>query len=310
MRPPIARHHPFVLLLLAALIAACGPIEHPLTDTARPSLVHAPETPPKAIILALHGFNDYRRAFDDFAAFAASRGYHVVAFDQQGFGANRNRGLWPGVEALSADLRRKLAALRDEWPDTPLYVLGESMGAAVAAITLAGEADQPDDRAADGVIMAAPAVWGGTAFNPLYRAVLMTAAWLMPRRLVTGQGLDIQASDNIPALIALGRDPMVIKATRLDAVAGLVRLMDAAWTSAGRRHPPLLVLSGARDEIIPPDAVASFTRRLPAESCHAILYPEGWHLLLRDLQRERAWTDILAWIEGDTPAAARPCGGG
>jgi hypothetical protein len=28
-----------------------------------------------------------------------------------------------------------------------------------------------------------------------------------------------------------------------------------------------------------------------------IRYPDGWHLLLRDLQRRLVWQDIIAWIE-------------
>ena len=273
-------------------------------------MVHVGEAPTRAVILALHGFNDYRRAFEGFAAYAGSRGYRLEAFDQQGFGANPNRGLWAGRAALAADLERRLRELRAEWPDVPLYILGESMGAAVAATAFAGKARPTplDQGLVDGLIMAAPAVWGGPEFNPFYRLVLMTTASLLPRRMVTGRGLGIRASDNDLALIDLGRDPLVIKATRLDAVAGLVKLMDAAWASAGNLHLPMLVLAGARDEIIPPRAVESFTARVASGDCLAILYPDGWHLLLRDLQRERVWSDIIDWIEGRAPtAAARRC---
>lgn len=293
-----------IAVALGGALVACGITPHPLLDDAeRPAVVHAPAGPPAGIVLALHGFNDNRNAFDWFAAYAAERGFRVEAFDQQGFGANRNRGLWPGNAALAADLRRRVAELRDAWPDTPLFVLGESMGAAVATIAFA-EAPPP----VDGLVMVAPAVWGGPAFNPLYRAALMTTASLMPRREVTGRGLDRRASDNDEALIALGRNPLTIVETRLDAVAGLVRLMDAAVAKAPDLDLPTLVLFGERDEIIPPPVIGRFVERLGAAPCAAVVYPEGWHLLLRDLQRERVWHDIIAWFEGELPAGAEPCG--
>lgn len=296
------RHSIAVASLLA--LTACGITDHPLDDPDLPVVVHAPDGQPGAIILALHGFNDNRNAFDWFAAFAAERGYRIEAFDQQGFGSNRNRGLWPGNEALAADLRRRVIALREEWPETPIFVLAESMGAAVATIAFADAAPP-----IDGLVMAAPAVWGGAAFNPLLRAVLMTSASLFPRREVTGRGLDRRASDNDEALIALGRNPLTIKSTRLDAVAGLVRLMDAAVARAPDLDLPTLVLFGERDEIIPSEVINRFVERLDSAQCAAVVYPDGWHLLLRDLQRERVWNDIIAWLEGEDLADAGACGG-
>ncbi len=295
---------------LLTIATGCAIAEYPIVGDDRPWVTYAPSGPPKAVILAVHGFNDYRGAFDEFAAFAVANGYRLEAFDQQGFGANRNRGLWPGNAALATDLRRKVARLRGEWPDTPLYILGESMGAAVATIAFAGNASANREPRIDGVIMTAPAVWGGASFNPLYRAVLMTAAAVLPGREVTGRGLERRASDNDAALAALGRDPLVIKATRLDAVAGLVRLMDEAVAKAPELALPVLVLVGERDEIIPPEVILRFAGRLAGASCQLVVYPEGWHLLLRDHQRARVWNDIVAWLEGDMPAAAASCAAG
>jgi alpha-beta hydrolase superfamily lysophospholipase len=299
--------HALAATILLPLVAGCAIAEHPIGAGDRPWVTHAPADDPRAVILALHGFNDYSGAFDEFAAFAVDHGYRLEAFDQQGFGANRNRGLWPGNEALATDLRGKVERLRADWPATPLFILGESMGAAVATIALANRGSPGEEPLVDGLIMAAPAVWGGDAFNPFYRAVLMTTAALLPRLEVTGRGLERRASDNDAALLALGRDPFVIKATRLDAVAGLVQLMDEAVAKAPDLDLPVLLLLGERDEIIPPEVILAFAARLGEPSCDLVVYPDGWHLLLRDLQRERVWNDIVAWLEGEPPAEAVAC---
>ena len=290
----------FLAVLCCTILAACGTTLHPLPPASRPAEVWAPtEEPPRAIILALHGFNDYRHAFADFAGFAAARGVRVEAFDQQGFGANPNRGFWPGSEALAGDLARHLADLHRDWPGTPLYLLGESMGAAVAGVALR-EGLPPGG----GGILVSPAVWGDTSFNGFYRLVLELAAGMAPGWTLTGRGLGVRASDNDAALIAMGRDPMLIKETRLDAIAGLVRLMDEARLGAGKLDVPVLILMGERDEVIPPEAIRSFVALVDPAVCHRIAYAEGWHLLLRDLQAETVWRDILAWIEGDAAASA------
>ena len=102
---------------------------------------------------------------------------------------------------------------------------------------------------------------------------------------------------------------MFIKATRVDAIAGLVELMDIAAASVDSLNGPLLVLGGARDEIVPPGAHLAMLERLRAQQCTEIIYPDGWHMLLRDLQREVVWNDILAWIDQRAvPSdAAKPC---
>lgn len=296
-------------LLLALPLAACAVVGAPGSVAEPPSteLRWAPPERPSAVILALHGFNDSKSAFDRFGAYAAARGVLVEAYDQRGFGARPDRGRWAGVDALVAEVHDRVRGLRARHPDLPVYVLGESMGAALATAAFA----RPGAPAVDGVVLSAPAVWGGDALRPLYRRVLTLTALVVPWGKLTGGGLRIQASDNIPVLIALGLDPLYIRETRVDAVAGLVGLMDEARERAPGLSVPTLVLTGARDQVVPPQALAEFVRLLPDEGgCVAITYANGWHLLLRDLQRERVYADVLGWMDDRDPPSGleRPCG--
>lgn len=299
-----------LLLLLAGLgMAGCGvPSQIPEIDRAGLTSERSwlPEGPPRAVVLALHGFNDYSRAFEEFGAVASAAGFAVHAFDQRGFGANADAGFWPGQAVLTSEVERRIAELRRHHPGTPLFLLGESMGAAVAIATLVRE--EPPD--VDGVILSAPAVWGGDQMSDFYRASLWLAARVVPDLRLTGKGLERQASDNIEMLRALGSDPLVIKGTRVAAIGGLVELMDLAYGEAARLDAPLLILGGERDEIVPPQVFIALIERVAATPCTAIIYPEGWHLLLRDHQRALVYDDVLAWIDGASPPSglARPCG--
>jgi alpha-beta hydrolase superfamily lysophospholipase len=72
----------------------------------------------------------------------------------------------------------------------------------------------------------------------------------------------------------------------------------------------MLVLLGARDQIVPPQASRRFVATLPAATCSVATYLNGWHLLLRDHQRSKVFADILAWVDG-RPLPSRldhPCG--
>lgn len=254
------------------------------------------EGAPRAVIVALHGFNDYGTFIAGAAAHLADRGIATYAYDQRGFGETPARGMWPGVEALADDLGAVTGRVRARHPKTPLYLLGASMGAAVIMVAMTGAAPP----AADGLILSGPAVWG-RAIMPFYqRWALAVAAHTVPWLILTGRGLKILASDNIEMLRALGRDPLVIKETRVDTIYGLVNLMDAAFDAAPRLRAPALILYGANDEVIPKEPTRRMIARLPAaarDRQRLALYAKGYHMLLRDLQAKTVWRDIEGWIE-------------
>ncbi len=245
----------------------------------------------RAVILALHGFNDYSRAFDDAARHWADRGIATYAYDQRGFGASARPGVWPGTPTLVADARQAAALIRARHRGVAFHLLGESMGGAVAIALLTG----PDPPPVASAILVAPAIWGRDGMTVFERIGLWWAVTFVPGLTLTGQGLDIQVSDNIEMLRGLGRDPLVIKATRADAIDGLVDLM----TIASNRLPGLpvrsLILFGDREEVIPLGTVDRALDRLPPGHTVAF-YPQGYHLLLRDLNRRLVQDDIAAWI--------------
>src|SRR5262249_45610314 len=88
--------------------------------------------PPKAVILGLHGFGDYRNAWDEPAQIWAKDGFTTYSYDQRGFGGSPTRGRWPGTEALGSDALCMLTLLHQEYPGVPIYLAGESMGGAVS----------------------------------------------------------------------------------------------------------------------------------------------------------------------------------
>jgi alpha-beta hydrolase superfamily lysophospholipase len=257
-----------------------------------------PQGPVRAVILALHGFNDYSRAFATPAALWAADGIATYAYDQRGFGAAPERGRWAGRAALATDAAAACGVLRGMYPGVPLYLLGDSMGGAIAIITATGDSGTPVPDI-DGVILIAPAVWGRPVMDLLPKVALFVGVRFLPAMTLTGRSLHILASDNIPMLRALGRDPLVIKATRVATIWGLVNLMDAALAAAPRLHVPVLVLYGAHDEIIPKRAMRRFIETLPhdpSERRSVAYYRRGYHMLLRDLEGPIVSGDVAGWI--------------
>ena len=256
-----------------------------------------PEGEPTIVILALHGLNDHSQAFALPAPrFTAAR-VALYAYDQRGFGAGAHPGLWASGARLARDAATATALLRQRHPGKPVFLLGESMGGAVAVVAVTDAGAE-----VDGLILSAPAVWARSTQPWYQRAALWLAVRLFPGWSPGGEGLGRQASDNIEMLRGLGRDPLFLKQTRIDTLEGVVTLMDQALAAAPGLRTPTLLLYGEKDEIIPRKPVETFWQRLPRDASHtAALYPEGWHLLLRDLQANIVIQDVLAWTESPAP---------
>ena len=257
---------------------------------------------PTAIVLALHGMNDSRDAWEYPAPDLVAAGLAVFSPDQRGFGATRTRGLWPGTVGFLSDTRVMIRLLRQRYPHTRLIVLAESMGAAAAMVL----ATQPDPPPVDGYVLVAPAVWARAEMNVLMRSVLWLADKTVPGLHLAGGGfVKVTASDNHKALVRLSTDPLTIHETRVDAIKGLVDLMDQASEAASHFHARALFLYGGHDELVPPRATAATWRALPPGPVRAF-YPSGYHLMLRDQERQTPIDDILAWIRD--PDAPLPSG--
>jgi alpha-beta hydrolase superfamily lysophospholipase len=268
------------------------------------------EGEPQAVIVALHGMNDYANAFHLAAPWWAEHGVATYAYDQRGFGRSPGRGVWGGEDLMVEDLRVAVALVAQRHPGVPVVVAGESMGGAVAIAAFAS--DRPP--AADRVVLLAPAVWGWREQPLPNKMLLWMAARFTGSRVYTPPrwlAARVQPTDNREELIAMGRDPLMIWGARSDTLYGLVGLMDRAWSQAGDMAAPVLWLYGENDEIIPKDATLEAAARLKP-AARTAYYAEGWHLLTRDRQGPVVWADILAFVldpRAPLPSGAPPIPG-
>ena len=249
---------------------------------------------PWAVIVGVHGMNDYSNAFHLAAPYWAADGIATYAYDQRGFGRSPGRGVWGGDALMTEDLRTLTALVRQRYPHAIIAVAGVSLGGAVAIEAFAS--DRPP--VADRLVLLAPAVWGWSSQPIPYKTVLWLTAHVAPGsvieppRFVT---LNIRASDNDDELRRMGRDPQMLWGTRTDALYGLVETMQHAWAEVGGVKAPTLYLAGAHDQIIPKGPMREAAHRLKPTD-RSGYYAHGWHLLLVDRQAETVWRDVESFI--------------
>ncbi|MES1200725.1 MAG: alpha/beta fold hydrolase [Pseudomonadota bacterium] len=268
---------------------------------------------PWAVIVGLHGMNDYGEGTFYLAGpWFAAHGVALYAYDARGQGRSPRRGVWGGERLMTEDLRTAVRVARRMYPHATIAVVGESMGAAEAMATF-GDANAPP---VDRVVLVAPAVWGWSTMPSAYAFTLWTSAHLFPwKDVVPPRGVvrHITPSDNNEMLRRIGRDPNMIFTTRIDAVYGLVNLMEDASRHSNRLTGDVAFLYGAHDQVVPRASAIASAQRLPS-TARTALYPDGYHMMLRDLHREVVYADILSFLHdpnapfpsGAPPLIARP----
>jgi len=260
---------------------------------------------PSGVVLGVHGFNDHSGAFIATAAALNPLGIAVYAWDQRGFGGSDSRAEWPGTVVLVDDLIFAVAALRERYPEAPLFIMGLSMGGALSALML----EAAPDIAVDGVIMVGPAVWARSKMPWYQQGALWVGERATPNLKLAGRGFGIDPTDDPVVLEQITKDPLWISETRVDAIAGISNLMDKALVALG--HLPevnTLVLYGGEDEVIPHEAACEMFKALPADSkrWRAAYYPDGYHMLTRYTGGAAVLADVAAFI--DAADAVLPSG--
>jgi len=120
----------------------------------------------------LHGFNDYRRGFEE-TANSWQPGFIAYAYDQRGFGGTPHARLWFGGEAMAEDARTVSALLRRRYPGLP-STSSRKHG------RCGGPGRRERDLPIDGLVLLAPAVWGRSTMPALQRGALWFGSHTFP----------------------------------------------------------------------------------------------------------------------------------
>jgi alpha-beta hydrolase superfamily lysophospholipase len=254
-----------------------------------------PTDRPRALALMLHGAFDYSGAFDEIAPQLLAHGVAGMAIDQRGFGATASRGGWRGKHRMMRDAIEAIAFLKERFgADLPVFIIGESMGAALAVHV----ASRSPDLALAGLVLAAPGAVSGT-WRQLISATLVRALKaVLPQSEVVIERMS--AWEFTPAAaIRLLSDPMVLRRIKPAAMFGLFKLSRSAVAEANHVSIPTLTMVGSREDLMRTDCIERLHANLQGEKTWAS-FAGGPHLLLHWKHSERVMARVLSFIETHT----------
>ncbi len=280
----------------------------------------APNTPePSAVLQLVHGISEHIGRYEEFGSFLADNGVLTVADDHMGHGrsAGETPGFFPsGWSGAVDDELTLMRRVREEYPQTPYFILGHSMGSFLTRSFLIRHPDVP----LAGVLLS------GTGWqNPLTLRLGLRLCAREEKRLgersVSGMLQKVvfgrynrSFRPNRTANDWVCSDPKVVDAYCEDSfcaispTVGLSRDMlgGMLWNEDKKnlrkmnRDVPAFFFSGAQDPVgnmgkgVLRSAMAFRDAGMREVDCK--LYPGGRHEMLNEPNRREVYDDILRWI--------------
>ncbi|MCA9996162.1 MAG: lysophospholipase [Anaerolineales bacterium] len=249
---------------------------------------------PLACVILVHGLGDHAQSlpYQNLSACFTARNFAVFGFDLRGHGRSQGRRMYVGTfQELVQDLRLFVKLVRDFSEDSPLFLVGMSLGGLIA---LNCASQHPDDLS--GVVAIAPAT--NAAGVPLAVRLLMPLLSQLAPHLSINPGLDLAGiSRDVEAAKAYTNDPLFQTCTTPRLAAEVLKTIAKSEQLASSLYLPLLLLHGTADTIVPARGTAVFFQHAASSDKKRLTYPGAYHNLLLEPNREQVFTDIVRWIE-------------
>jgi alpha-beta hydrolase superfamily lysophospholipase len=252
-----------------------------------------PEIAPRAVTVVSHGLAEHGGRYGTLAGELAQREYAVYAVDHRGHG--RSPGPRANIDRF-AHLVADFCAFTDhcsrQHPDTPVFMLGHSMGGAVAfagALRL--------QHMLRGLVLSAPALATDQLLPPLQKMFVQLLSVVAPN---TGAlTLPAEAVSRDPSVVArYVADPLVHhKAIPARTLVELLGAMQGFPASARDLRLPTLVLHGTADKLVPLAATRPVYQAFATRDCVVKLYDGLYHEVFNEPERETVAADLFRWLE-------------
>ncbi len=276
----------------------------------------------KGVVQLTHGMCEHIARYQEWIDFLAKNGYAVYGHDHLGHGRSVSDeselgffGEQSGCHYLVEDLHTVTEKIRETYPTQPIFLLGHSMGSFVSRLYLARYGNE-----VQGVLLS-----GTCGKIPLSKMGLsLVRLWINTKgkryrsktlkKMIFGDYNKRLSSPRTPN-DWLSRDPAAVDAFNRDPLSGFIftnvafrdlltmieRISADRWFEEIPKNVPILLFSGEMDPVGNYGAgVRKLHRRLldaGVDEVRIRIYPEGRHEMLRELNRDEVYQDILSWLE-------------
>jgi len=256
----------------------------------------------QGVVICIHGLSGAASDFWPIGDALPKSGYAVYGMQLRGQGNDpdlKKRGDIRSRRQWLEDLEDFTTLVKRRHRGVPLYWYGESLGALIAVHTAAMGGPRTDPQ---GIILSSPVV----ALRPnLQLGFLKNFALRAMLNFLPGQKVSLESLGNSEVQVTshsthrsqMSHTAHYVHAFTLRLFAEIEQLIKTIPAAAAKIEVPVLVLYTPHDPLVSQESVETFFGQIAGPRKTKVFFPESYHLILHDVERERAVKTVLDWLD-------------
>ncbi|XP_008411425.1 monoglyceride lipase isoform X1 [Poecilia reticulata] len=264
-----------------------------------------PASPPRALVFIAHGAGEHSGPYEEIAQRLKERSLLVFAHDHVGHGQSEGERLnIRDFQIYIRDSLQHIDLMKSRHPDLPVFIVGHSMGGAIAILTAC---ERPSDFT--GVVLIGPMVQMNPESATPFKVFVAKLLNHMLPSLTLGSIESKWVSRDKTQVEAYDNDELNYHG-RLRVSFG-IQLMAAA-ERIEREIPsiswPFLLLHGDADKLCDIRGSKMMYENAASSDKKLTIFEGGYHALHHDLPEvaETVLKDVTSWITDRLPPASTP----
>jgi alpha-beta hydrolase superfamily lysophospholipase len=277
-------------------LAKVGPWNFTSTDQIDPPvwMWTDPRVKRRATLVCVHGLGLNARTYEAFARAIAPRGFATLALDMRGFGTyatlkGKDRA---DFEGSLEDLQAVLKTMRTDKSKTPIFILGESMGGAIA---LQFTARNPN--LVDGLICSVPA---GTRYKSKKTDLKVFFGLLKGANKPFNIGKEVinQATAKEGLKEEWENDPFNRLELTPKELVSFQQFMNQNKSAASKiKDRPVIFFQGGQDKLVKAQGTLNIFKEVAAPDKDLVLLGSSEHLIFEEGQFEPSVIyGVVGWV--------------
>lgn len=248
------------------------------------------------LLLGIHGGMSHSGDYETVGCYFKEHGVTTISFDLCGHGSNKLIDI-PGFDVFTEDVVRMLDWVRARYPQTPLFIVGHSMGALIASHLVLSNRLTP--YSVSGIVLSSPYYANAIPVPPWMIPLSRWLAKLFPTAKVPMEDLtrwlthDREITERHIADTLLQRRgsdaSMRFGRSLLDAQAALNNDL-SQW------NLPVFAVVAGDDRLANAAVGMQLLRTIPAALLELHRYEQNYHENFNELNRQAIFAAMLHWM--------------
>lgn len=249
----------------------------------------------KARMVIVHGLGEHSGRYLALADHLAGLGFSLWIPDLRGHGkSGGERGHVDAFDDYTRDVREILDRARTGKPaETPVFLLGHSMGGLVALLTALEHREM-----IDGLVLSSPALGVAVPLPAVKKIAVTCLARLFPRMGIKNE-LDPQNVSRDPEIVKQYiADPLVHDRVSTNWFVQFMGAIEKAFDRAADLQLPILVQAAGEDRLVDTHAVEAFFEKLTMPDRTLKVFSELYHEIYNATEpdREKVIAALTTWL--------------